>query len=215
VTEEQKVLAAKDAEILDLTVRFRSLAIPPRHAFRRQLTCVPLYLQSRLRYAAADFQNLQRISEREKAAAKDFAISRFAKDILSTVDVLSMAIKSVPQELRQSPSSSSPTPPPSFTPSETTESSDVPSHPNPLLFELYKGVELTERQLLQTLAQHGITAYDPLGETFDPNKHEALFSVPVGPAGEKPGTIIDVQKVGFKIKGRTLRAPQVGMVQES
>ena len=153
-----------------------------------------------MQYAAADFQNLQRISERERQTAKDFAISGFAKDLLSTVDVLSLALKSVPEELRVEPA----------------PLAEGGHHPNTRLYELYKGVQITERQLLQTLSQHGITPYDPLGETFDPNNHEALYSAPRGPKGdEAPGTVIDVQKMGYTIKGRSLRAPQVGIVQEN
>ncbi|KAF8323314.1 GrpE-domain-containing protein [Clavulina sp. PMI_390] len=163
LSEEQKAIAAKDAEILDLT--------------------------SRLRYAQADFQNLQRISEREKASAKEFAITRFASDILSTADVLSLALASVPAAARADKAA------------------------NPKLVELYEGVELTQRQLLQTLAHHGVKPYDPLGEKFDPNVHEALYTAPA-PPGKEPGTVIDVQKLGYKIKERTLRAPQVGVAQE-
>lgn len=153
-------------------------------------------MQSRLRYATADFQNLQRISEREKTAAKEFAITRFAKDLLSTADVLSLALKSVPQS--------------ALVPPESGEA----DAPNARLIELYKGVELTQRQLAQTLASHGVKSYDPLGEKFDPNRHEALYQAPA-PPGSEPGSIIDVQKVGYTIKDRTLRAPQVGVAQET
>lgn len=84
---------------------------------------------------------------------------------------------------------------------------------NPKLVELYEGVELTQRQLLQTLASHGVKPYDPIGETFDPNKHEALYTAPA-PPGKEPGSVIDVQKVGYTIKDRTLRAPQVGVAAD-
>lgn len=133
---------------------------------------------------------MQRISEREKQTAREFAISRFAADIIGTADVLALALKSVPEALR------------------------TDKDGNPKLVELYQGVELTQRQLAQTLAIHGVKPYDPLGEKFDPNKHEALYSAPA-PEGTEPGTIIDVQKVGYIIKDRTLRAPQVGVAQEA
>jgi molecular chaperone GrpE len=142
-----------------------------------------------LLYLSADFQNLQRISEREKQQSKDFAISKFASDLLTTVDVLALALKSVPHDLRSDAST------------------------NPRLVELYQGVEITERQLLQTLAKHGVKPYDPLGEKFDPNRHDAIYSVPT-PEGKEPGQVIDVQKLGYTIKDRTLRAPQVGVSAE-
>ncbi|KAF9519966.1 hypothetical protein BS47DRAFT_1378982 [Hydnum rufescens UP504] len=81
------------------------------------------------------------------------------------------------------------------------------------LRQLYQGVEITERQLLQTLAKHGVKPYDPLGEKFDPNRHDAMYSVPA-PEGREPGQVIDVQKLGYTIKDRTLRAPQVGVAAE-
>ncbi|KAF8316222.1 GrpE nucleotide exchange factor [Cantharellus anzutake] len=139
---------------------------------------------------AADFQNLQHRSEREKAQAKEFAITRFAKDLLDTLDVLSLALKSVPPESRHN------------------------SEENPRLVELYKGVELTEKQLLHTLAQHGVKPYNPLGEPFDANRHEALYSAPA-PEGKAAGVVIDVQKIGYTIGVRTLRAPQVGVSSDS
>jgi molecular chaperone GrpE len=105
------------------------------------------------------------------------------------VDVLGLALKSVPSDVRSDPST------------------------NPRLLELYQGVEITERQLLQTLAKHGVKPYDPLGEKFDPNRHDAMYSVPA-PEGREPGQVIDVQKLGYTIKDRTLRAPQVGVAAE-
>ncbi|KDQ10595.1 hypothetical protein BOTBODRAFT_57983 [Botryobasidium botryosum FD-172 SS1] len=157
-------LKAKDAEIADLT--------------------------SRLRYAQADFINLQKMSAREKDQAREFAISKFAKDLLTTVDVLRMALKSVPEAAR----------------------SDADA--NPRLVELYTGVDMTLRELTQTLERHGVTQNDPLGEKFDPNVHEALYSVPA-PPGKEPGTVIDVQKIGYSLKGRTIRAAQVGIAADN
>lgn len=47
---------------------------------------------------------------------------------------------------------------------------------------------------LQVLASEGVTRYDPLGDAFDPNLHNALFEVP--DATKEPGTIAVVVKVG-------------------
>jgi len=78
---------------------------------------------------------------------------------------------------------------------------------------LVQGVEATHRILLQTLAKYGIKPFDPTGEKFDPNRHEALYSVPV--AGKQPGEILECQKIGYMIKDRVLRAAQVGVVADS
>ena len=82
-----------------------------------------------------------------------------------------------------------------------------------LLQELHHGVEMTQRLLLQTLFKYQVKPYDPTGDKFDPNKHEALYQAPV--PGKEPGTVIDCQKVGYTIKDRVLRAAQVGVAQES
>lgn len=150
--------------------------------------------------------NLQRNAAREKEQTKDFAITRFAKDLLETVDVLSLALKSVPSETVSSPSSST------DTASKPSSSSSL-KPPEDYLRELYTGVELTQRQLLQTLFKYNVKPFDPTGDAFDPNKHEALYQAPI--PGKEPGTVIDCQKTGYMIKERVLRAAQVGVAQES
>ena len=81
------------------------------------------------------------------------------------------------------------------------------------LNQLYTGVEMTHRLLLQTLFKYNVKPFDPTGDIFDPNRHEALYQVPM--PGKAAGTIIDCQKVGYTIKDRTLRAAQVGVASES
>ncbi|KAH9857097.1 GrpE nucleotide exchange factor, partial [Lenzites betulinus] len=163
----------------------------------------------RLRYLQADYLNLQRNAAREKEHARDFAITKFAKDLLETVDVLSLALKSVPKELVAPPSESS------DSPSSPPSSSDTPAEKTPetYLRELHEGVESTQRLLLNTLFKHHIKPYDPVGEKFDPNLHEALYQVPI--PGKEPGTVFDCQKTGYTIKDRVLRAAQVGVVQDT
>lgn len=119
-----------------------------------------------------------------------------------------MALKSVPSSVVQPPepssSDASSPPPPSSADSKT---------PEQYLRELYTGVELTQRQLLQTLFKYHVKPFDPTGEVFDPNRHEALYQAPV--PGKEPGTVIDCQKIGYTIKDRVLRAAQVGVAQET
>lgn len=72
---------------------------------------------------------------------------------------------------------------------------------------------MTHRMLLQTLSKYGVKPFDPTGEKFDPNEHEALYQAPI--PGKEPGTVIDTQKIGYKIKDRVLRAAQVGVAQDT
>lgn len=164
-------------------------------------------LQSRLRYLQADFQNLQRNSAREKEQTRDFAVTRFAGDLLETVDVLSLALNSVPKSLASAPSSS---------PEDSSLSSSPPlptiKSPEDYLRELYQGVELTQRQLLSTLFKYHVKPFDPTGDKFDPNRHEALFQAPS--TEFEPGIVTQCLKTGYMIKDRVLRAAQVGVAQE-
>ncbi|KAH7107813.1 mitochondrial grpe [Auriculariales sp. MPI-PUGE-AT-0066] len=159
-------LKAKDEEIADLT--------------------------SRLRYAQADLVNQQRIATREKEQQRDFAISRFAADLLETADVLAIALRS----LDSKPSDSAPDPATAVSSLETLRS----------------GVDITQKQLLSTFAKYGVVSFDPTGRKFDPNQHEALYEAPA-PNGEEAGTVISCQKVGYTLKDRILRAAQVGVAR--
>jgi molecular chaperone GrpE len=116
--------------------------------------------------------------------------------------VLSLALKSVPSS--------------ALTPAEDANPPDSPpdnKSPSVYLQELHHGVEMTQRLLLQTLFKYQVKPFDPTGDKFDPNKHEALYQAPV--PGKEPGTVIDCQKVGYMIKDRVLRAAQVGVNQET
>ncbi len=162
--------------------------------------------------------NLQRNSAREKEQTRDFAISRFAKDLLETVDVLTLALKSVPESaLAEAPTivvEGSEAPSPSSAMEELQASSSSPrKSAAEYLRELHTGVDMTHRLLLQTLFKYGVKPYDPIGDKFDPNRHEALYQAPI--PGKEPGTIIDCQTTGYQIKDRVLRAAKVGVVAES
>ena len=160
----------------------------------------------------ADFLNLQRNAAREKEQTRDFAISRFASDLLETADVLSLALKSIPQSVVAPPNPTDSSTPALDTPSSQSEQPHTKSY-REYLQELHSGVELTQRQLLQTLFKYHVKPFDPTGERFDPNLHEALYQAPI--PDKEPGTVIDCQKVGYLIKDRVLRAAQVGVVQDS
>ena len=147
---------------------------------------------------------MQRNAAREKEQTKDFAITKFDGDLLETVDVLAMALKSVPQSALPSSSSSD---------ASSSSSTSYEKTPEAVLNDLHTGVEMTHRLLLQTLFKYGVKPFDPTGDKFDPNRHEALYQAPI--PGKEPGTVLDCQKIGYTIKDRVLRAAQVGVVQDT
>ena len=75
--------------------------------------------------------------------------------------------------------------------------------------DLHQGLQMTQAQLGQVFKRHGLEAINPLNEKFDPNKHEALFQVPV--PDKDVNTVVDVQKVGYALHGRTIRPALVGV----
>lgn len=131
--------------------------------------------------SVADFRNLQERTKREVASARDFAISRFAKDLIDSVDNLDRALATVPVD--------------------ALTASDA----NKDLVSLHSGLKMTETILMNTLKKHGLERFDPAveGEKFDPNKHEATFQTPQ--PDKEDGTVFYTQQKGFALNGRVLR----------
>src|SRR5215510_2715564 len=100
----------------------------------------------------AEMENLRRRTEREIADTRLYAVSAFARDIIAVADNMQRALGALDAELR--------------------EKADGGTK------ALLDGVELTERELLKVLEKHGVKKFEPLGEKFDPNLHQAMFELP-------------------------------------
>ncbi|TIB73557.1 hypothetical protein E3Q22_04323 [Wallemia mellicola] len=148
-------------------------------------------LQKDLQYAAADFANLQRIGQREKDLALEKGVMKFAKSILPTLDILPLALKSVPEE--------------SLTPNESADRKN--------LIILHEGLVMLQSNLQKALKENDVEPVDPTGEPFNPDHHEALYQAPI--PGKEPGSVLECSKLGYSYKGRVLRAAQVGVVQDT
>lgn len=133
----------------------------------------------------AEMENLRRRAEREKAEATLFAATNFARDILPVGDNLARALESVDEQTR----------------------ANAPDGFKNLL----EGIELTQRELLNTLEKHNISVIDPIGEKFDPNMHQAMFEVPNPDVVNK--TVVQVVQVGYRIGDRVLRPAMVGVAK--
>ncbi len=69
--------------------------------------------------------------------------------------------------------------------------------------KLREGIELTLRQLEKVTTDNGLVAIDPVGQPFDPERHQAMSMVPA--AGQAPGTVVQVYQKGYLLNGRLLR----------
>ena len=68
---------------------------------------------------------------------------------------------------------------------------------------LREGMELTLRQLLKVAGDNGMVALDPVGQPFDPDKHQAMSMVEA--AGHAPGNVVQVYQKGWLLNERLLR----------
>ncbi|WP_454811272.1 nucleotide exchange factor GrpE [Labrys neptuniae] len=141
-------------------------------------------LKDRLLRTLAEVENVRRRGERELNDARQYAIAKFAGDMLGVADNMERALASVPAGAR-----------------ETDEAVKA----------LMEGVELTEKEMLRSLEKHGVKKLDPKGERFDPNFHQAMFEVP--DPSVPNGTVAQVVQVGYSIGTRVLRPAMVGVAR--
>ena len=139
--------------------------------------------KDRLLRAMAETENLRRRAVREREDAGKYAISSFARDMLSVIDNLRRALDSLPDEHRQ----------------------------DEALSGLISGVEMTERELIVAFERNGIKRIEPLGEKFDHNFHQAMFYAEGSDQPE--GTVVKVVQAGYVIADRLLRPAIVGVAK--
>lgn len=108
--------------------------------------------------------------------------------MVSNIDVLKLALDSVPESLRSASEVD--------LSSSSLDSKSTPSSSKHLI-DLWKGVSSTKALLEQTLARFGVTPFDPTGEQFDPNRHEAMYQAPV--PDKTPNSVLNCSKVSFNI----------------
>jgi molecular chaperone GrpE len=72
-----------------------------------------------------------------------------------------------------------------------------------------EGLAMVHKQLLATLAKHGVEPIDALGQPFDPNQHEALVQQP--DATRPEGTVVAELGKGYRIRDRVLRPSKVAV----
>jgi molecular chaperone GrpE len=75
-----------------------------------------------------------------------------------------------------------------------------------------QGVSMVHQQFLTTLEGLGVRRVDPLGEPFDPARHEALTTLAAGP-GVPAGQVVGVVRPGYLIGEDVLRPAQVAVAE--
>ncbi len=141
-------------------------------------------LKEQLLRALADAENARRRAKKDVEDARNYAISRFAQDLLGVADNLGRALENIPADKR--------------------ESDDA-------VKAIAEGIEMTAREFETALGRHGITRIDPLGEKFDYNLHQALFET--AETDQPDGTVVQVFQTGYRIGDRLLREAMVGVAK--
>ncbi|MCX4160342.1 MULTISPECIES: nucleotide exchange factor GrpE [Paraburkholderia] len=84
------------------------------------------------------------------------------------------------------------------------------THSSDDLVKVREGVELTLRQLTGALEKGRVVPLNPVGEKFDPHRHQAISMVP---AEQEPNTVVAVLQKGYVIADRVLRPALVTVAQ--
>ena len=133
----------------------------------------------------ADLENYKRRAAVEREKLEKFAVTGFAKDVLSVADALERALKSLPPEENRSDQ----------------------------LKSFIKGAEITLNELLGVLAKNNIKPIESIGKVFNPNYHKVVQQKEDDTLPE--GTIIEEWQTGYMIADRVLREAMVIVSKKS
>ncbi len=134
--------------------------------------------------AMAEAENVRKRLQREMEDSVKFAVTRFARDMLSVADNLGRALQAAPADREQL---------------------------DPAMKGLVEGVEATERELMAIFERNGIKKIEPIGQPFNPEYHQAVMEVPTNE--HPPGTVAMMMLPGYKLKERLLRPAMVGVAK--
>jgi molecular chaperone GrpE len=123
---------------------------------------------------------------------KQFAITKFAKDLLEVRDAMRFALENTDKEAAM-------------------KEEDIQALREKFASNL-EGQVMTADVMDKVLARFNLEQYDPKGLVFDPKLHEAVFTV--NESEFKAGHVAITMSTGWKIGERILRAAKVGIVKK-
>jgi molecular chaperone GrpE len=140
--------------------------------------------------AKADFENYRKRAARDSAEAEKRGKLGLARELVPSIDNLERALKST-----------------GIGPADTAKA-DAVSEEVSAQEALARGVQLVHSELQGALARAGVESFDPQGEKFDPNLHEAISTQPGGD-GVEAGTVVETLERGYRLDGQVLRPARV------
>ena len=137
-------------------------------------------MRDRWMRSEAEIANVRSRAKRDADDARQYAIQKFARDVVEAEENLRRGLSSLP-------------------PSDASEPA--------IVTKLREGFEGVERSFLALLERNGIQAVDPTGQPFDPEKHQSMAEQPS--SEHPPGTVIQAWTAAWTLNGRLLRPAMV------
>jgi molecular chaperone GrpE len=131
----------------------------------------------------ADFENYRKRMAREAAEAESKARAGLVQRLLPVVDNLERALAAAQPMDRELAAN-----------------------------HIAEGIRLVYEELNGVLRGAGVESYEPAGEQFDPDWHEAMLTRPAGEESAA-GTIVEVLERGYRLNGQVLRPARVVVAQ--
>lgn len=128
----------------------------------------------------AEMQNYRTRAKREVEDARQYAVQKFARDVVEAAENLQRGLASLPAKV---------------------------DGEEGLVAKLREGFESTERSFLGILERNGITCQHPVGEVFDANLHQAMAEQPSNE--HQDGTVMQAWTPTWTLHGRLLKPAMV------
>ena len=138
-------------------------------------------LNDKLLRSLAENQNLRKIHEKEREDLIKYSSSSFAREILNLADNLERAFGLF---------------------------KDNPKFKSDEFKDTMLGIELIEKELINSFDKNGIKSFESVGKKFDPNFHQALNEVE---SEQEDGIVINEIQKGYMLNDRLLRPALVSI----
>lgn len=127
----------------------------------------------------AELENLRRRAKQDVENAHKYALEKFAQELLPVKDSLEMGLAAASGE---------------------TDAAEA-------IKQLREGTELTLKMLSAAMEKSGIKEIDPVGETFNPEQHQAMSMQES--EEHAPNTVMAVMQKGYQLNDRLIRPAMV------
>ena len=137
-------------------------------------------LRDRWMRSEAEAQNIRARARRDADDARQFAIQKFATDVVEAAENIRRGLDALPPPAASDPD---------------------------IVAKLRDGFAGVERSFLALLERNGIVRVDPTGAVFDANLHQAMSEQETD--AHPPGTVVQAWTAAWTLNGRLLRPAMV------